>query len=251
MSGHSRWASIKHKKGATDAKRGKIFTKLIKEITVAARIGGGDLAGNSRLRHAVAAAKAANMPGDNVNRAIKKGAGGGEGEHYEEIMYEGYGPGGVAILVQVMTDNKNRTVGELRTVFGKNGGNLGESGCVGWMFAKKGFLVVDAKGKTEDELMELVLDAGADDLKKSEDRFEITTPLENLETVRKKLEDAKLHIVSAELAHLPGNTIQLDEKNARALMRLLELLEDNDDVQKTFSNFDISDEVMAALSRED
>ncbi|MBI5427228.1 MAG: YebC/PmpR family DNA-binding transcriptional regulator [Nitrospinae bacterium] len=249
MSGHSKWASIKHKKGAADAKRGKIFTKLIKEITVAARLGGGDPTGNARLRHVIAEAKQANMPQDNINRAIKKGTGELEGVTYEEITYEGYGPGGAAILVDVMTDNKNRTVGELRALFGKNGGNMGESGCVAWMFDKKGLIVVNAGEKSEDELMELALEAGADDLRKVEGHYEITSAVENFEAVRKAMEDHKVKMESSSLTKLPKSATPVDEKHARSLLRLMELLEDHDDVQKVYSNFDIPEDVMAAIEQ--
>ena len=197
MSGHSKWASIKHKKGAADAKRGKIFTKLIKEITVAARIGGGDPAGNPRLRTAILIAKGKNMPVDNITRAIKKGTGELEGVHYEEVTYEGYGPGGAAIFLEAMTDNKNRTVSEIRAALGKAGGNLGENGCVGWMFEKKGLITVKTEAKSEDDLMELVIDAGADDMQTVEDHYEITTAIENFETVRKALEEADVPIDTA------------------------------------------------------
>lgn len=249
MSGHSKWASIKHKKGALDAKRGKIFTKIIKEITVAARLGGGDPTGNARLRHVIVEAKQVNMPQDNITRAIKKGTGELEGVNYEEITYEAYGPGGAAILVDVMTDNKNRTVGELRTIFSKNGGNMGESGSVAWMFEKKGLVVVNTSEKSEDELLELVLEAGADDLQTVEDHFEITSSLENFEAVRKTLEDHKIKMVSASLTKIPKSTVPVDQKHARTLLRLMDLLEDHDDVQKTYSNFDITEEVMAAIEQ--
>lgn len=248
MSGHSKWASIKHKKGAADAKRGKIFTKIIKEITVAARLGGGDPDGNPRLRTAILAAKAANMPQDNITRGIKKGTGELEGVQYEEITYEGYGPGGAAILLEVMTDNKNRTVSEIRALFGKRGGNLGENGCVSWMFDPKGLITVSADGQDEDELFELTLDAGAEDMKRVDDHFEITTAVESFETVRKALEDKGVTLDSAELTRIPQNTVQVDEKHAKSLLRLMDELEDHDDVQKSYSNFDISDEVIAALA---
>jgi len=247
MSGHSKWSTIKHKKGAADAKRGKIFTKLIKEITVAARMGGGDPNANPRLRTAVAGAKAQNMPQDNINRAIKKGTGELEGVNYEETTYEGYGPGGAAVLVEVMTDNKNRTVGEVRAIFGKNGGNMGESGCVAYMFEKKGYIVVPADAMGEDALMELVLEAGADDLQHSDDKYEIITAMENFDVVHKTLEEKSIPMEVAELTAIPSNTVPVDEKNGKALLRLMELLEDHDDVQKVYSNFDISDEVMAAI----
>lgn len=249
MSGHSKWSSIKHKKGAADAKRGKIFTKIIKEITVAARIGGGDPNANPRLRQAIANGKQVNMPQDNVTRAIKKGTGELEGVHYEEISYEGYGPGGVAILIEAMTDNKNRTVGELRSLMGKNGGNIGENGCVAWIFEKIGLIVIDAADQDEDELMELVLEAGADDLLKEDDRFEIKTTVENFEAVRKALEDKGIEMEFAEITRLPSNTVEVNEKKGRQLLRLMDLLEDHEDVQKAYSNFDIPEEVMAAIER--
>lgn len=249
MSGHSKWASIKHKKGALDAKRGKIFTKIIKEITVAARLGGGDPTGNARLRHVIAEAKQVNMPADNITRAIKKGTGELEGVHYEEITYEAYGPGGAAILIDVMTDNKNRTIGEMRTMLSKNGGNMGESGSVAWMFEKKGLVIVNASDKNEDELLELVLDAGADDLQTVGDHFEIVSSLENFEAVRKTLEDHKIKPVSAALTKIPKTTVPVDEKNARSLLKLMDLLEDHDDVQKTYANFDIPEDVMVAIEQ--
>ena len=249
MSGHSKWSSIKHKKGAAYAKRGKIFTKIIKEITVAARIGGGDPDANPRLRQAIANGKQVNMPQDNVARAIKKGTGELEGVHYEEISYEGYGPGGVAILIEAMTDNKNRTVGELRSMMGKNGGNIGENGCVAWIFEKIGLIVIDAADQDEDELMELVLEAGADDLLKEDDRFEIKTTVENFEAVRKALEDKGIEMEFAEITRLPSNTVEVNEKKGRQLLRLMDLLEDHEDVQKAYSNFDIPEEVMAAIER--
>ena len=247
MSGHSKWASIKHKKGAADAKRGKIFTKLIKEITVAARIGGGDPDGNPRLRTSILIAKSKNMPVDNITRAIKKGTGELEGVQYEEHTYEGYGPGGAAIFLEAMTDNKNRTVSEIRAALGKAGGNLGENGCVGWMFEKKGFISVKTEAKSEDELMELAIDAGADDMQTVEDHYEITTAVENFESVRKALEDAGVPMETAELTRIPQNTVSLDEKKGKAILKLMDILEDHDDIQKAYSNFDISDEVMAAI----
>jgi YebC/PmpR family DNA-binding regulatory protein len=250
MSGHSKWSTIKHKKAATDAKRGKIFTKLIKEITVAARMGGGDPEGNPRLRQALATAKAANMPGENTNRAIKKGTGELEGVNYEEITYEGYGPGGVAILVETVTDNKNRTVGEVRAILGKNGGSMGENGCVAWIFEKKGFFVVPAEGKTEDEMMELVLDAGAEDLQTVGDVFEITCPLESFDLVLKALEQQGLKMTTAELTAIPKNTTPVDEAAARSNLRLLDLIDDHDDVQKVYSNLEIPDDVMAILEKD-
>jgi YebC/PmpR family DNA-binding regulatory protein len=247
MSGHSKWSTIKHKKGATDAKRGKIFTKLIKEITIAARMGGGDVDANPRLRTAVAGAKAQNMPQDNIQRAIKKGSGDLEGVNYEEITYEGYGPGGAAILIEAMTDNKNRTVGEVRTILGKNGGNMGESGCVAYMFEKKGLIVVPGDAMDEDALMELVLDAGADDLQSVDGHFEIITAKDNFHAVHTLLEEKAIPMEVAELTAIPSNTIPMDEKHGKAMLRVMDLLEDHDDVQKAYSNFDISEEVMAAI----
>jgi len=247
MSGHSKWASIKHKKGAADAKRGKIFTKLIKEITVATRIGGGDTDGNPRLRTAILIAKGKNMPVDNITRAIKKGTGELEGVQYEEVTYEGYGPGGAAIFLEAMTDNKNRTVSEIRAALGKAGGNLGENGCVGWMFEKKGLITVKTDAKSEDDLMELAIDAGADDMQTVDDHYEITTAVENFETVRKALEEAGVPMDTAELTRIPQNTVSLDEKKGKALLKLMDILEDHDDIQKAYSNFDIPDDVMAAI----
>ncbi|MBT3923137.1 MAG: YebC/PmpR family DNA-binding transcriptional regulator [Nitrospina sp.] len=247
MSGHSKWASIKHKKGAADAKRGKIFTKLIKEITVAARIGGGDPDGNPRLRTAILIAKGKNMPVDNITRAIKKGTGELEGVHYDEVTYEGYGPGGAAIFLEAMTDNKNRTVSEIRAALGKAGGNLGENGCVGWMFEQKGFISINKDTKGEDELMELAIDAGADDMQTVEDHYEITTAMENFETVRKALEEAGLPMDTAEITRIPQNTVTIDEKKGKALLKLMDILDDHDDIQKAYSNFDIPDDVMAAI----
>lgn len=249
MSGHSKWSTIKHKKGAADAKRGKVFTKIIKEITIAARIGGGDPDANPRLRQAIANAKQVNMPLENVTRGIKKGTGELEGVNYEEISYEGYGPGGAAILIDAMTDNKNRTIGELRSVMGKNGGNIGENGCVGWIFEQKGMIVFDAADRDEDELMELALEAGADDLEKKDDQFEIKTAVENFEAVRKAIEDKGIEMEFAELTRIPSNTIEVDEKTGRQLLRLMDLLEDHDDVQKVYSNFDIPEEVMVAIEQ--
>ena len=247
MSGHSKWASIKHKKGAADAKRGKVFTKLIKEITVAARLGGGDPDGNPRLRTSILIAKSKNMPVDNITRAIKKGTGELEGVQYEEHTYEGYGPGGAAIFLEAMTDNKNSTVSEIRAALGKAGGNLGENGCVGWMFEQKGLLTVKTEDKSEDDLMELAIDAGADDLKTVDEHYEITTSIENFEAVRKALEDAGVPMELAEITRIPQNTVSIDEKKGKALLKLMDILEDHDDIQKAYSNFDISDDVMAAI----
>lgn len=247
MSGHSKWSSIKHKKGAADAKRGKIFTKIIKEITVATGIGGGDPDGNPRLRTAIMGAKSKNMPVDNITRAIKKGTGELEGIQYEEHTYEGYGPGGAAIFLEAMTDNKNRTVSEIRSALGKAGGNLGENGCVGWMFEQKGLIAVKTEAKSEDELMELAIDAGADDLQTVDEHYEITTAVENFEAVRKALEDAGVPMEHAEITRIPQNTVSIDEKKGKSLLKLMDILEDHDDIQKAYSNFEISDEVMAAI----
>ena len=247
MSGHSKWASIKHKKGAADAKRGKVFTKLIKEITVAARLGGGDPDGNPRLRTSILIAKSKNMPVDNITRAIKKGTGELEGVQYEEHTYEGYGPGGAAIFLEAMTDNKNRTVSEIRAALGKAGGNLGENGCVGWMFEQKGLLTVKTEDRSEDDLMERAIDAGADDLQTVDEYYEITTSVENFETVRKALENASIPVELAEITRIPQNTVSIDEKKGKALLKLMDILEDHDDIQKAYSNFDISDDVMAAI----
>ena len=249
MSGHSKWSTIKHKKGAADAKRGKTFTKVIKEITVAARIGGGDVDGNPRLRLAVQKAKEVNMPQENVTRAIKKGTGELEGIQYEETSYEGYGPGGVAIFMEVMTDNKKRTVGELRATLGKNGGNMGENGCVAWIFEQKGIITVKTSEKDEDELLELVINASGDNMQTIDDYYEITTSVENFESVRKVIEDASINIQLAELTRIPQNTVNVEEKNCKSLLRLMDMLEDHDDIQKVYSNFDITDELMAIIEQ--
>ncbi len=249
MSGHSKWSTIKRKKGANDAKRGKIFTKLIKEITIAARMGGGDPEGNPRLRSAVTAAKGENMPKENIDRAIKKGTGDLDGAIYEEILYEGYGPGGVAVLVETMTDNKNRTVADIRHFFAKSGGNLGESGCVGWMFDHKGTLSVDKAGVSEEQLMDLALEAGAEDVVEEEDFFQIVTAPESFNDVVDRLEKGNVKFNEASLSMVPKNSIEVtEEKTARSLLRLLENLEDHDDVQKVHANFDIADDLMDLLS---
>jgi len=247
MSGHSKWSSIKHKKAAADARRGKLFTKLIKEIMVAARVGGGDIDANPRLRTAVQAAKAANMPNDTIQRAIKKGTGELPGTSYEEISYEGYGPGGVAILVAGLTDNKNRTVAEVRKIFSKNGGNLGEAGCVAWMFFKKGLFLVDRSQVEEETLLDLVLEAGAEDVKLDGESYEITTPIERFQAVKLALEKKQIPIALAELSMVPQSTVQVEGKDAQQLLRLLEGLEDHDDVQHVYANFDIPESVMAEL----
>ncbi|WP_457577954.1 YebC/PmpR family DNA-binding transcriptional regulator [Desulfomarina sp.] len=249
MSGHSKWSTIKRKKGANDARRGKIFTRLIKEITVAARTGGGDPEGNPRLRAAIASAKAENMPKDNIARAIKKGTGEIAGEVYDEILYEGYGPGGVAVLVECMTDNRNRTVADVRHYFTKSNGNLGESGCVAWMFEKKGLILVDKETVSEEELMDHALEAGADDIIEEESEFHILTAPEDMDDVRSGLEEAGISFIEASISMIPKNTVDVtDEKVARSLLKLLENLEDHDDVQKVHANFDIDDELMEQLS---
>ncbi len=249
MSGHSKWSTIKRKKGALDAKRGKIFTKLIKEIMVAARMGGGDIDGNPRLRSAVNAAKAENMPKENIERAIKKGSGELGDAIYDEILYEGYGPGGVAVLVETMTDNKNRTVADIRHYFAKNNGNLGENGCVGWMFDKRGVISVEAAGVNEEQLMELALEAGAEDVVNEEGSFQIYTAPEDFNTVVEQLEKSKVKMSEASILMVPKNTIEVTaEKTAANLLKLLESLEDHDDVQKVHANFDISEELMEKLS---
>jgi len=249
VSGHSKWSTIKRKKGAIDAKRGKIFTRLIKEITVAARMGGGDPDGNPRLRSAIAVAKTENMPKDNIDRAIKKGTGELEGAVYEEITYEGYGPAGVAVLVDCMTDNKNRTVADIRHYFSKNGGNLGESGCVSWMFDKKGSIMVDKDTIDEEELMDKALEAGAEDVIEEDNVFQVLTAPEDFETVREALEAEEIKFVEASISMIPQNVVEIsEEKQARQILRLLESLEEHDDVQNVFANFDISDELMEAVS---
>lgn len=246
MSGHSKWATTKHKKAATDAKRGKIFTKITKEITVAAKLGGGDSNGNPRLRTAVAKAKAVSMPADNIKRAIQKGTGELPGVSYEEVTYEGYGPGGVAVLTEVMTDNRNRTVSEIRNIFSKAGGNMGEAGCVSWMFHKKGYIVVKSAKIDEDKLMTLALDAGAEDMQTEDDNFVITTPPNDFEKVKKALEDARVALEVSEVTMVPQTYVKLDGKEAHQMLRLVDLLEDNDDVQNVYANFDIPEEIMNA-----
>lgn len=249
MSGHSKWSTIKRKKGAVDAKRGKIFTRLIKEITVAARMGGGDPDGNPRLRSAIATAKTENMPKDNIDRAIKKGTGDLDGAVYEEIVYEGYAPGGVAVLVNCLTDNKNRTVADVRHCFSKNGGNLAESGCVSFLFDQKGMIQIDKGEISEEELMDLALDAGAEDVIDDEDAFQVLTAPEDFNEVRETLEKKGLKFIEASVTMLPQTTVEItDEKIASRVIRLMDALEDNDDVQNVYANFDIGDEIMEALS---
>jgi YebC/PmpR family DNA-binding regulatory protein len=247
MSGHSKWSTIKRKKGVTDSRRGKIFTKLIKEITVAARFGGGDVDANPRLRAAVAAARTENMPKDNIERAIKKGTGELEGATYEEVCYEGYGPGGAAVLVESLTDNKNRTVADIRHIFSKSGGSLGEAGCVAWMFEKKGLFLFEKTGVNEDLLMEVALDAGAEDIRDEEDTFEVTTSQADFERVKKALDKGQLPYVLAEITMVPKSTVKLEGKEAEQMLRLMEAIEDSDDVQKVYSNFDLSEKTLRAL----
>jgi YebC/PmpR family DNA-binding regulatory protein len=248
MSGHSKWSTIKHKKAAKDAKRGKIFTKLIKEITVAARLGGGDVKANPRLRTAVLAARAQSMPGDTIDRAIKKGTGELEGVHYEEVVYEGYGPGGVAVMIEILTDNRNRTVAELRNVLDKCGGNLGTTGSVAWMFTKRGLITVERAQVDEDKVMEVALEAGADDVTDSGDILEVLTAPDQLEGVKDALEQAKITAASAEVTMMPSTTTSISGKQAEQMVRLLEALEDHDDVQRVSSNMDIAAEELEQLS---
>jgi YebC/PmpR family DNA-binding regulatory protein len=244
MSGHSKWSSIKHKKAATDAKRGKIFTRLIKEITVAARMGGGDIEANPRLRSAVQAAKADNMPKDNIERAIKKGTGELEGVSYEEIIYEGYGPGGAAVLVESLTDNKNRTVAAIRSIFGKNGGNLGENGCVAWMFDKKGYIAIERSTVDEDVLMEAALEAGAEDIREDDSNYEVITEPGEFEAIKEAIDKASIPYLDAEVTMLPQTTTDLAGQEAEQMVRLMEALEDCEDVQKVYTNADIPEEMV-------
>lgn len=249
MAGHSKWANIKHRKGAQDARRGKAFTKVAKEISIAARDGGADPNFNPRLRLALAKAKSVNMPNDNVLRAIKRGIGGGDSANYEEIIYEGYAPGGIAVLVQCLTDNRNRTVGDVRFIFTKRGGSLGESGCVAWMFKRKGVITIPEEGIDEEEFMLQALELGADDVVHEDEMYEVTTTLENFMAVKEGLEAAGIALESAELAYVPDTTVTIDdEKIAQQVLALNEALEDNDDVQNVYMNFDISSDIMEKIS---
>ncbi len=248
MSGHSKWSTIKRKKSAQDAKRGKIFTKLIREITVAARMGGGDPAGNPRLRAAIASARAVNMPKNNIERAIKKGTGELAGYNFEEAIYEGYGPGGVAILIEALTDNRNRTTAELRYILSKHGGSLGEAGCVAWMFDKKGLIVFNRDEVDEDEIMEIALEAGAEDVKEENDQIEVVTLQSDFEEVKKAFEEQDIKYELAEISMIPQNTIKLDNKQAEQMLKLMDALEDSDDVQKVYANFDIDEKILESLS---
>lgn len=247
MSGHNKWSTIKHKKGAADAKRGKLFSRLIKEITVAAREGGGDPNGNPRLRTALDTAKGANMPKDNIDRAIKRGTGEIEGVNYEEIYYEGYAPGGAAVMVEVLTDNKNRAASEVRHAFSKYGGNLGEPGSVSWMFAKKGSIVFEDNRVSEEQAMEIALEAGAEDVLAEGETVEIHTAVADFEAVKEAFAKAGLEYSSAEITFVPSNDLELEGKNLSSAMKLLDALDDLDDVQKVWSNLDFSDEAAAEL----
>ena len=248
MGGHSHWSTIKRKKGAEDAKRGKVFTKIIREVTTAARVGGGDPNGNPRLRLAIAKSKEVNMPADNIKKAIQRGTGELPGVNYEEAVYEAYGPGGVAILIEITTDNKYRTVAEIRNLLEKHGGRMAEAGSVSWMFHRKGRLIVYKSKSDEDKLMSLVLEAGAEDLQTADDSFEVITAPHDFENVRRVLEDRKIATVSAEVAYIPQNTVSLDGKEAEQMLKLMELLEDHDDVQNIHANFDIPQDVMEKVA---
>jgi YebC/PmpR family DNA-binding regulatory protein len=248
MSGHSKWATIKHKKGALDAKRGKIFTRLIKEITIAAKNGGGDPDSNPRLRTAIAAAKAENMPADNIKRAVQRGTGELPGATYEEFTLEGYGPGGVAVMLDINTDNRNRTVSEIRHVFGKNGGNMAEAGAVSWMFHKKGDIVVPKSAASEDDLMGIVLEAGADDLRDDGENWEVVTDPSSFEAVVEAVKKAGINPASAEVAMIPQNYIKIEGQQATTMIRLVEALEEHDDVQNVHSNFDIDAKLLEEVA---
>lgn len=249
MSGHSKWSSIKHKKGAADAKRGQIFTRLIKEITTAVRIGGGDPDANSRLRDAIARAKSENMPKDNIDRAIKKGLGTlGDGQSFEEITYEGYGPGGVAVLIEVMTDNKKRTAAEIRHALSRLNGNLGEAGCVAWMFGKKGYISFDKTAVDSDKIMEIALDSGAEDVSEDEHEIQVVAGLSTFENVKKVFDNNAIKYIVAEISMVPQTSVKLEGKNAETMLKLMEALEELDDVQNVYANFDISEEEMEKLS---
>lgn len=249
MSGHSKWATIKRKKAATDQARGKMFSKYIKEITIAARQGGGDAEANPRLRTAVATAKSVNMPSANIERAIKRGTGEIEGAHYEETQYEGYGPGGVALLVEIATDNRNRTAGDIRHIFTKNGGNMGEAGSVAYLFKPRGVILVDKQAVAEDTLIDIALEAGADDVTAEGDTYEVLTPPAQLEPVKQALAARKIPVMSAEVTKLASLQVPVGEKEVEAVLRLVDALEDHDDVLRVYSNFSAPDEVLARLSR--
>lgn len=248
MSGHSKWATIKRKKGAADAKRGQLFSKLSRAIIVAAKEGGGDPESNATLANAIQKARDASMPKDNIERAIQRGAGSGDGEAYEAILYEGYGPGGVAIICNILTDNRNRAASDVRYIFTKNGGSLGTPGSVAWQFDRKGILLIDADGVDEEQLMDLALEAGAEDIAEDGTQWQITTEPTELMAVRSALDEAGIGYASAELSMVPKTTVSPDEKEARQLLRLIDALEDNDDVQDVYANFDISEEVLEAVA---
>jgi YebC/PmpR family DNA-binding regulatory protein len=243
MAGHSKWAQIKHKKAVVDAKRGKIFTKIAKEITVAVRLGGKDPEMNPRLRAVIAKAKSVNMPNENIERAIKRGTGELEGVHYEEITYEGYGPGGVAVLVEAMTDNKNRTVSEIRHLFSKYNGNLGETGCVSWLFEQKGYFVFDGSTISEDELMEIAIEAGAEDVRNDDGSLEVITDPADFEKVKEVFDKKGLKYSVAEITKIPKNYVEVKDKDAENMLKLFEALEDHDDVQNVYANFDLPDDI--------
>lgn len=247
MSGHSKWSTIKRKKALVDAKRSKVWTKVIKEITVAARMGGADASANPRLRLAIDKAKAANVPSDNVQRAIKKGTGDLDGVSYDETTYEGYGPGGVAVLIEVMTDNKNRTVSEIRNAFDKHGGNMGNAGSVAWIFKKRGLIAIEKANASEDQLMELAIEAGADDVRDGGEFWEIETDPTAYEAVKDAIDQAKIDSESAELTMIPENRVKLDEGKAQTMLNLIDAMEDNDDVQNVYANFDIADDILERL----
>ncbi|RLB09289.1 MAG: YebC/PmpR family DNA-binding transcriptional regulator [Deltaproteobacteria bacterium] len=249
MSGHSKWSSIKHKKKIVDARKGKIFTKLIREITVAARTGGGDPDKNPRLRAAIAAAKAENMPKENIERSIKRGTGELEGVSYEEASYEGYGPGGVAVLVDCLTDNRNRTVAELKHTFERYGGSMGEPGCVSWVFEKRGIISIDADKIDEDKLLEIALEAGAEDVRSSGSQFEVIADPSDFEAVKKAIEEAGISYNLAEITMIPKTTVKLDGKKAEQMLNLMQALDDLDDVSHVYANFDIPDELMEAMAQ--
>lgn len=247
MAGHSKWANIKHKKAATDAKRGKLWSKLSKAIMVAAKQGGGDPDTNARLRTVIADAKAVSLPKDNIERAIKKGSGELDGDAFEEIVYEGYGPAGVAVMCDILTDNRNRTAPELRKIFEKHNGNLGATGCVAWMFDRKGLFVISNDTTTEEQLMEVALNAGAEDVKAEDSVFEVICDPDIFSDVRQAIEDAEIQCLSAQVTRIPQNTVAVDAQNAKTVLSLMETLDDHDDVQGVSANFDISDEVMSEL----
>ena len=247
MAGHSKWKNIQVRKGAQDAKKGKVFTKVTKEIMLAAKAGGGDVMINARLRSAIAAAKAVNLPKDNIDTAIKKGTGELAGGNIEEVTYEGYGPGGVAIMVEAATDNRNRTVADVRAIMSKNGGQMGEAGCVGWMFDKKGVLTLDKAKYAEDQIMEAALEAGAEDVLDQGDSWEVETAPENFDAVRQALEEAGMELLSAEISMIPKNTVAVDAETGRKLMKLMDALDDYDDVQQTHANFDLPEELLAEM----